>query len=218
MLAGEQRELPIIITINKRSNKIILKPSIEGIKITVPNKISIPIALKFSEEKRGWIERQLSKKQPINLANIDKITFLDKEYDIKSTQEKLGTQIIGNTIYVSGAPEFKERRLNDFLKKELLAYIEDKVKFYSKQLCFFRRPKRIALKTVSTRHGSCSATGNLCFSDKLIYAPCYVIDYVVAHEVSHLKEMNHSISFWKLCDKLYKGDIDQAKTWLKVNL
>lgn len=73
----------------------------------------------------------------------------------------------------------------------------------------------VTLKDTRSRWGSCSTTGRLSFSWRLIMAPAPVIDYVVAHEVAHLAEMNHGPRFWRLCAALTDGDVDASKTWLK---
>ncbi|TIO80025.1 MAG: M48 family metallopeptidase, partial [Mesorhizobium sp.] len=64
--------------------------------------------------------------------------------------------------------------------------------------------------------GSCTSEGNLSFSWRIMMAPPAVINYLVAHEVAHLKEMNHGPKFWKLCEKLCP-DTDRCKDWLKRN-
>ena len=73
---------------------------------------------------------------------------------------------------------------------------------------------RITVRDPRTRWGSCSATGTLSFSWRLFMAPEWVLDYVIAHEVAHLLEMNHGRAFWRLVDHLVDR-IDDAKSWLR---
>jgi len=68
----------------------------------------------------------------------------------------------------------------------------------------------------SSRWGSCSNTGVLSFSWRLILAPPYVLDYLAAHEVAHLVELNHSPKFWRLLKRL-NPDCERAKAWLDVH-
>jgi predicted metal-dependent hydrolase len=68
----------------------------------------------------------------------------------------------------------------------------------------------------SSRWGSCSSTGVLSFSWRLILAPPFVLDYLAAHEVAHLVELNHSPRFWRMVQCLY-SDIERAKVWLDVH-
>src|SRR5690606_2143888 len=68
----------------------------------------------------------------------------------------------------------------------------------------------------SSRWGSCSSAGVLSYSWRLILAPPYVLDYLAAHEVAHLQEMNHSPRFWRLVEKLVPN-MRRAKAWLDVH-
>ena len=76
--------------------------------------------------------------------------------------------------------------------------------------------KRICVRDQSSRWGSCSNTGVLSFSWRLILAPPFVLDYLAAHEVSHLVELNHSPRFWRLVKRLYP-QVERAKVWLDAN-
>ena len=78
---------------------------------------------------------------------------------------------------------------------------------------------RAALKAVHNRSrwGSCSSDGRLSFTWHLALTPAVVVDYLAAHEVAHLQEMNHSARFWKLCRELTAGDMDEARAWLKAH-
>ena len=78
------------------------------------------------------------------------------------------------------------------------------------------KPRRIVLRDTVSRWGSCSSTGGLNFSWRLILAPPFVLDYLAAHEVAHIVHMNHSPLFWKLTRRLHPGT-DRAEVWLKVH-
>ncbi|MEM1307131.1 MAG: M48 family metallopeptidase, partial [Pseudomonadota bacterium] len=74
-------------------------------------------------------------------------------------------------------------------------------------------PNRITIRDQVSRWGSCSSNGNLSFSWRLILAPSRILDYVAAHEVAHLEEMNHGPQFWALVRRSCPGT-DEAKAWL----
>lgn len=76
------------------------------------------------------------------------------------------------------------------------------------------RPGRITLRDTRSRWGSCSSSGALSFSWRLAMAPPFVLDYLAAHEVAHLAEMNHSARFWRLVHGLCPRT-DEAEAWLK---
>lgn len=73
---------------------------------------------------------------------------------------------------------------------------------------------RLTLRDTRSRWGSCSSRGALMYSWRLILAPPEILDYVAAHEVAHLKEMNHSAAFWAVVTRLY-GPSDDARHWLR---
>jgi predicted metal-dependent hydrolase len=77
-----------------------------------------------------------------------------------------------------------------------------------------QRPARVTLRDTRSRWGSCTARGELNFSWRLILAPPVVLDYLVAHEMAHLREMNHSPRFWALTHELCPH-VDEAERWLK---
>jgi predicted metal-dependent hydrolase len=119
------------------------------------------------------------------------------------------------TITIPGAPDHLARRLTDFLKAEAKREIDERTRRKAAQL---GRPiAAVTLRDTRSRWGSCSGTGRLAFSWRLIMAPEFVLDYVVAHEVAHLSEMNHGPRFWKLCASLTDADPKAARAWLKCH-
>ena len=76
--------------------------------------------------------------------------------------------------------------------------------------------RRVTVRDQSSRWGSCSTTGMLSFSWRLILAPSQVLDYLAAHEVAHLVEMNHSAKFWRLVQRICP-DHESAKAWLDIH-
>jgi predicted metal-dependent hydrolase len=117
------------------------------------------------------------------------------------------------TIDVSGGPEQAPRRLLSWLCDEAMKDLDDRVLWHARSLGV--RPKRIAVRDQTSRWGSCSTTGLLSFSWRLVLAPPLVLDYVAAHEVAHLAEMNHGPKFWALVRKTMPR-MNEAKDWLQV--
>ncbi len=101
----------------------------------------------------------------------------------------------GGTLIVAGRPEHLGRRLTDWLKAE--ARREFAVRARAKAEILGRRVGRVTVRDTRSRWGSCSANGNLSFCWRMVMAPAFVVDYVVAHEVAHLKVRDHSPRFWK---------------------
>jgi hypothetical protein len=117
----------------------------------------------------------------------------------------------GPVLLVAGRVEHLRRRVLDFLKREARRDLERAVARHAMVLGV--RPKAIRLRDQTTRWGSCSSTGTLSFSWRLVMAPPFVLDYLAAHEVAHLHEMNHSPRFWHLVESLCPRT-SQARAWL----
>jgi predicted metal-dependent hydrolase len=116
-------------------------------------------------------------------------------------------------LHVSGDKEHAPRRFHDWLRTEVRKDIAASVENHAKTLSC--NPKRITIRDQATRWGSCSTSGTLSFSWRLIFAPPFVLDYVAAHEVAHLREMNHGPRFWRLLRDAVPGML-KARGWLKT--
>ena len=114
-----------------------------------------------------------------------------------------------------------KQQLPKFTAQQLQAVGEEAAQVISARAAYFAPVlgvtyKRITIRTQRTRWGSCSGKGNLNFNRLLVLMPPAVLDYVVVHELCHLKEMNHSTKFWALVESILP-DYRQCKKWLKEN-
>lgn len=100
------------------------------------------------------------------------------------------------------------------LADQAVEYIPKRVKYYAEKENFIYN--KITIKNLVSRWGSCSTKGNLNFNCLLMLTPDYVIDYIVVHELCHLREMNHSEKFWAEVEKIMP-DYQRAELWLKQN-
>jgi len=116
-------------------------------------------------------------------------------------------------ICTGGDPLHFERRLTDFFRREARRDIEAAARRHAAKV--ERAPISISLKDTTSRWGSCSARGALNFSWRLILAPPFVLDYLVAHEMAHLRHHNHSDEFWSLTKHLCPSTA-KAEAWLKL--
>ncbi|MGC2082903.1 MAG: SprT family zinc-dependent metalloprotease [Bradyrhizobium sp.] len=112
---------------------------------------------------------------------------------------------------VAGDVTHIERRVLDFLKREARRDLQRAAENYAGELGV--KVKRLSIRDQSSRWGSCTSAGSLSFSWRLILAPPFVLDYLAAHEVAHLVEMNHSPRFWKVCARVCSS-VERAKKWL----
>lgn len=111
--------------------------------------------------------------------------------------------------------EQQKKSLEDRYRKAAKEYIPKRVAFY--QSFLEEKYKRITIRDQKTRWGSCSSKGTLSFNWRLMLAPPVVLDYVVVHELCHLKHMNHSKIFWQTVEEIMP-DYDEHRDWLKENV
>ncbi len=162
----------------------------------------------FVHQKQDWIEKTIKKKSRASLSRREKefVTgeeyyYLGESYPLETfcePQEKQGLLLWNQRFYLN-APEDKEIRKNYFVlwyKQKALEYISERVKFFQKQFNLLARGVRIS--SARQRWGSCSPENKLAFSFRLVMMPPEVIDYVIVHELMHIREKNHSSRFWKL--------------------
>ena len=200
---------------NPRARSLILRllPYGEGLDLVLPRWISKSEGLEFALSKLAWIQRELGKTPArVVFAHGVEIPFLDEVLTIR--HEAGGRGVVWreeNALCVAGKPEHLPRRVNDWLKKEARGMILPKAHGLAARL--ERDIKRISLRDSKSRWGSCSEEGRMAFSWRLVMAPQRVLDYVVAHEVAHLVELNHSKAFWAVVAGL-AGDYREPRAWL----
>jgi predicted metal-dependent hydrolase len=216
------RTLPLRIVENERARRLTLRIDAggQGLRITVPPGLRRGEVEKFLDRHRGWLEQRLAKvpERPQVRPGI-KIPIRGVPHFIVHEPGRRGIVTLSNdesgpVLIVYGDRLHLPRRIADFLKREAKREIEALVLKHTATLG--KRAKAIRFKDTSSRWGSCTSEGNLSFSWRIMMAPGPVINYLVAHEVAHLKEMNHGPKFWKLCKELCP-DTDRCKVWLKRN-
>jgi len=117
-------------------------------------------------------------------------------------------------LCVAGNAPHIDRRIGDFLRREAKRDLEIASSRHATTLS--AKLRRVVVRDQSSRWGSCSTTGVLSYSWRLVLAPSYVLDYLAAHEVAHLVEMSHSPAFWRVVRRLCP-DHERAKVWLDVH-
>ena len=217
-----------------RAKKMRLKMSADGALILVLPKYTPEIAGRiFVESNRHWIKAQRIKLPPIiksyqqsEINNGTPVLFFDQNlYTIKvepttfkrdyfESEEAQLILYLGNNT----KSETKQIRLKILLEKlyreTAREYLTQRVDYWCEQMGLSY--KDIRIKNTKTRWGSCSSHKNLNFNWRIMMAPKSVIDYLVVHEVAHLKHMNHSAQFWDLV-KAYDPKFKHHKKWLRDN-
>lgn len=191
-----------------------LKRDNDGIAVTLPRRASRAEALAFVEGSRQWIAARLAHApEAIALGAGMTVPLRGEPHEVRALTGRRGTVLaISRAIWVPGGPEHCARRLRDWLiaeaRRDLLAASEKYAATMSVRI------RRVSVRDQSARWGSCSSSGDLSYSWRLVLAPPHVLDYVAAHEVAHLRHMDHSPRFWRLV-LTHCPDAQRAKRWLK---
>lgn len=219
LLRIDGRAVEVTMRLNPRARRLIVKvhPSTGEVTVVAPSQRSLDRALDFARGETPWIARQLAQvPKPIHLGPGATIPFRGMERVVLRAEAGRGSvwQDENGHIRVSGRAEHAPRRLLDFLKREARKVLGARSIEFAARLG--TRPSRIAVRDTASRWGSCSVSKSISYSWRLILAPDFVLDYVVAHEVAHLIELNHGPRFWRLVKSL-TPDIVAPQTWLRKN-
>ncbi len=209
----EEFEIIFLKRVNQKSIRLRINKQHQVI-LSAPFFCTQSKALSFAQENIDWLRKNYQKQKELQTFQANqKITLMGKEYIIIHTEkQKRGVYTEENYLYVSGELPFLHRRVRDYAKRQLLQYITKRATEMAAQIN--QKPAKITLRDTTSRWGSCSSNKNLSFCWKIVLAPTFVIDYLIAHEVSHLKEMNHGPEFWKTV-ALFNTKQADAQIWLR---
>ncbi len=176
-----------------------IDPVAGDIVITLPPRGSRRTGLSLLREHEAWIAAKLDAlPMALRIEDGGIIPVFGRPHQIAHLPGGRGggAWIEGQIIHVAGGSEFLARRVRDALR--LLARDHFSRLALEKARSAGLKPSAIRVRDTSSRWGSCAPDGALMFSWRLIMAPDFVQDYVVAHEVAHLRHMNHGQQFWAL--------------------
>ena len=204
--------------VNSRAKNIILHvDSVSGdIILTLPNGVQEKSGLDFINKRSEWLTQQVKKLCPtIRLEPGATIPFMGSECTIfHKPRQRTPVVHSKGLLIVGGRIEHTSRRVIDWLRQRARLEIEARV--IEKTRLRKLKYTKINIRDTRTRWGSCSNSGALSFSWRLILAPDWVLDYVVAHEVAHLEHLNHSSDFWEVVENLCHK-VKEAREWLSEN-
>ncbi|MAM33652.1 MAG: hypothetical protein CMH28_01100 [Micavibrio sp.] len=216
-------ELPdrVHLNLNQNARRIALRldSKSKSIRLTVPKGTAPSKVQSFVNKNILWINNTLnSLPSDIILKENSTFPYMGKHITLKvitdksAKTRKITLEETDLTIRTS-SDIYSER-----LKRWIINDFKEKVKSISeeKSLNIKKEIKSVRVSDTKTRWGSCSHDGRLCFSWRLAFAPYEAIDYVVAHEVAHLRHLDHSKEFWTLCEEL-SIDYAAGKRWMKEN-
>jgi predicted metal-dependent hydrolase len=212
----DDREIVVNFKRNARCKRMVLRltPDGAGVVVTIAKRTSQAEALRFVESSKAWIAITMAGRKPVIVfANGQTILLRGAPHVIEATGGRRGLVSCGDgKIIVPGQDAHVARRLQDWFKTEAKRELTVSSQTYAAVMNV--KYRKLTIRDQSSRWGSCSAAGDLSYSWRLILAPHYVLDYVAAHEVAHLKEMNHGPRFWRLvithCERA-----KEARNWLR---
>lgn len=233
-LSGFNVPIHIYIERRKGSRISLLK---NKINVRLPNYLSQSDRQKELKKLLDWASVRLSKKDIYNKQHLDKdywhdqtITIMNDHWSLDFQSDPLERKIrakVDHTNHIiaftGDFDQYQVEQINKNVRKMLIKIFQDQYKFKIYNLVskindktINKTFKSVHLKYLNSRWGSCSAKGNINISLRLLLAPLEVIEYVVLHELCHLREMNHSIKFWSLVAQ-FMPNYKSKERWLKEN-
>jgi len=189
--------------------------------VRAPQRVAEKVVRAFVESKTGWIERkkaEVANRAPVTVRQFrdgERFLLLGREIPLRLVPAQRAALTHSDAFLLSHKAQPNAAKLFEkWYKTYALTVLTERVHLYAAQHGF--TPGRIRITSARTRWGSCSSNGTLSFTWRLVMAPLEVVDYVVIHELVHLRVHNHSKTFWDAVSALmpdYKRRLD----WLKVN-
>lgn len=211
--------ITVAVRINARARAYRLSVTARGAPVlTLPKSGRWGDAEAFLMRNRGWLEKRLTRIASVySIVPGGSIPLRGVDHDllaldaIRGTVERVSTDA-GWLLRVPGGQDHMRRRLIDWLKAEAARDLDLACARHAATLGV--SVAAIRLRDQSTRWGSCSSTRTLNFNWRLVLAPEFVLDYVAAHEVAHIVEMNHKPVFWRTVARTLP-DYELGRAWLK---
>lgn len=175
----------------------------------------------FIAEKTDWILRSREKLKAMvahpkkEFVDDERFLFLGDEYELRLVPpQRPALKFDGGFTLSTSASDRGEAAFTKWYKTQAMTVFTERVYHYATLHGF--EPKQVKVNSAKTRWGSCTSSGTINFTWRLVMAPLEIIDYVVLHELAHLKVKNHSPRFWKLVEKICP-DFKRQRKWLKDN-
>ncbi|ABN51778.1 MAG TPA: M48 family peptidase [Hungateiclostridium thermocellum] len=211
-----------------------------GIRITENGEVKVAAPLNIPDrqlkdiilKKLPWILRKQEELRKIceesrlenKFADGETFLYLGKEYTLRIAKGVLpeGVNLEENYIVVAAdetkvsvnGPQYIRNVLKNFYVNQFVDIAKTRMDFFSPKIGVC--PRKLTVREQKTRWGSCSSKGNISLNWKLVMAPMEVIDYVIVHELCHMKEMNHSKNYWNIVKSIIP-DFELRRKWLKDN-
>ncbi len=211
-------EIDVLIRRSKRARSILLKvDNLDGaVELVLPETAEMSEGWEFVRSRSHWVQTRIERvRRPIPFADGAEVPLLGRPIRIRRIDGRTAPiRFHDDELLVTVPPERLTSRVTRWMRER--AAREIKWRVTEKAARLGKTCRRVTIRDQQTRWGSCSSGGRLNFSWRLVMAPEPVLDYVVAHEVAHLAEMNHGRRFWAHVATLCE-DPKSSRAWLRRN-
>jgi hypothetical protein len=200
-----------------RAQRVSLRIDVRSgsVVVTLPPRAGRPAGVALLKTHAAWVrERLAALAPPVAFEPGAEVSVGGVAHVVRVVGDRIGEAWLEPGAILLGGGEDVPPRVAALLREQALKRIAGLVARHAEALGLVAR--RVRLKDTRSRWGSCAPDGTLAFSWRLVMAPGWVLDYVVAHEVAHLGAMNHSAEFWALVGRLTPHR-HAAVAWLKEN-
>ena len=172
----------------------------------------------FVTQKALWIEKHLVRqrqsllRESLSPTAADTLNFLGRPLQLVTVPGLRGVRLVEDRLEVSDDPPRRRQLLARWLTQQAATYLPERVRIFAPLVGVL--PGAVGVRYYKSRWGSCNSRGELQFNWLLLMAPPEVVDYVVVHELAHLRHFNHSPAFWQLVERVMP-DYARHRTWLK---
>lgn len=197
-----------------------------GLTLTAPNRVSLAQVDAALVERADWIVRKLAEwrergrrhdRLSVRWEHGGRLPYLGETLVIEIEQGRRRTprregDVLRIGLAVEPSAEIVRDTAHGWLKTQARSLFTARLEHYAAR--HGTAPRRWALSSARTRWGSCSADGSIRLNWRLVHFPPDIVDYVICHELAHLREMNHGPRFWKAVGELFP-DYERARHWLR---
>jgi predicted metal-dependent hydrolase len=214
-------EVDQIIRSKRKTIALIVKPD-GSLIVRAPWRASMVSISEFVQKNSKWIQKKQAEARlvvtpsPKQYAAGEMFMYLGNMYPLEIvTHQKSDLVLEADRFKLAecNVPE-ANRIFECWYREQARVILDERVHEFARRYGFSF--KKIGITSARTRWGSCSATGALNFSWRLILAPMHIVDYVVVHELVHTQVHNHSIRFWKRVEQVMP-DYKERRHWLRKN-
>jgi predicted metal-dependent hydrolase len=217
-----QREVLVALVRNPRARRYVLRLRRDGVaRVTIPRGGSIAEAKAFAERNAAWIERQWHQlaAQPSQSAPWcigsqvllrGELVHIEAGVDHGPATVRIGTECLRVSDAASDLRASVEKHFRQLAERELPPRVFELASLHQLTV------HRVSVRNQKSRWGSCSRRGTISLNWRLVQTPAFVRDYIILHELMHLRQMNHSARFWREVEYVCP-DYATAELWLRRN-